>query len=144
MTFKANTPERDEAIRKLAGELSAAIHGQHIDIAISAAALLIVAQCEPYKNADLDRYAATKLRQVADVMQPQWVSVDDHLPPDKTPVLVLRCGAVSICELRWEHPGPEDSYQSFRYWGDTNDYGQAWDFNEITHWSPIPQPPIGA
>ena len=94
MTFKANTPERDEAIRKLAGELSAAIHGQHIDIAISAAALLIVAQCEPYKNADLDRYAATKLRQVADVMQPQWVPVDDHLPPDETPVLVLRGGAV--------------------------------------------------
>ena len=144
MTFKANTPERDDAIRKLAGELSAAIHGQHIDIAISAAALLIVAQCEPYKNADLDRYAATKLRQVADAMQPQWVSVDDHLPPDKTPVLVLRCGAVSICELRWEHPGPEDSYQSFRYWDDPNDYGQVWEHGEITHWSPIPQPPIGA
>ena len=144
MTFKANTPDRDDAIRKLAGELSAAIHGQHIDIAISAAALLIVAQCEPYKNADLDRYAATKLRQVADVMQPQWVPVDDHLPPDETPVLVLRCGAVRIGELRWEHPGPEDSYQSFRYWDDPNDYGQVWEHGEITHWSPIPQPPIGA
>lgn len=143
MTFKANTPERDDAIRKLAGELSAAIHGQHIDIAISAAALLIVAQCEPYKNADLDHYAATKLRQVADVMQSQWVPVDDRLPPDETPVLVLRCGAVSICELRWEYPGPEDSYQSFRYWDDLNDYGQAWELSEITHWSPIPQPPIG-
>ena len=51
MTFKANTPERDEAILKLAGELSAAIHGQHIDIAISAAALLIVAQCEAFPSA---------------------------------------------------------------------------------------------
>lgn len=70
MTFKANTPDRDEAIRTLAGELSTVIHGQHIDIAIAAAALLIVAQCEPYKNDDLDRYAAAKLRQVADVLDP--------------------------------------------------------------------------
>ena len=144
MTFKANTPERDDAIRKLAGELSAAIHGQHIDIAIAAAALLIVAQCEPYKNPDLDRYAATKLRQVADVMQPHWVSVADYLPPDETPVLVLRCGAVRIGELRWDHPGHEDSYRSFRYWDDPNDDGQGWEFDEITHWAPIPQPPIGA
>lgn len=68
MTLKANTPKRDEAIRKLAGELSAVVHGQQIDIAIAAAALLIAVQCEPYKNADLDRYAATKLRQVADVL----------------------------------------------------------------------------
>ena len=141
MTFKANTPERDDAIRKLAGELSAAIHGQHIDIAISAAALLIVAQCEPYKNADLDRYAATKLRQVADVMHPHWMSVADYLPPDETPVLVLRCGAVLLGEMRWEHPGPEDSYRSFRYWGDPNDDGQCWELDEITHWAPIPQPP---
>ena len=144
MTFKANTPDRDDAIRKLAGELSAAIHGQHIDIAIAAAALLIVAQCEPYKNPDLDRYAATKLRQVADVMQPHWVSVADYLPPDETPVLVLRCGAVRIGELRWDHPGHEDSYRSFRYWDDPNDDGQGWEFDEITHWAPIPQPPIGA
>lgn len=141
MTFKANTPERDDAIRKLAGELSAVIHGQHIDIAISAAALLIVAQCEPYKNADLDRYAATKLRQVADVMQPHWVSVTDYLPPDETPVLVLRCGAVRVGELRWEHPGHEDSYQAYRYWDDPNDDCQEWEYDEITHWSPIPQPP---
>lgn len=141
MTFKANTPDRDEAIRKLAGELSAVIHGQHIDIAISAAALLIVAQCEPYKNPDLDRYAATKLRQVADVLQPQWFSVNDYLPPDETPVLVLRSGAVRVGELRWDYPGHEDTYNAFRYWDDPNNEGQCWDDGEITHWSPIQQPP---
>lgn len=74
MTFKANTPDRDEAIRKLVGEPSAVIHWQHIDIAISAAALLIVVQCDPYKNADLNRYAATKLRQVADVLNPPTIA----------------------------------------------------------------------
>lgn len=63
-----------------------------------------------------------------------WVLADDELPPDETPVLIMRNGILGIGEIRWDHPGHEDNYSSYRYWDDPNNDGQCWDMTEITHW----------
>ena len=70
-----------------------------------------------------------------------WVYTGDLLPPDKTPVLIIRNGEVRIGERRWEHPSFEDTYKAFWYWDDPTNDGQIWEYNdEITHWMPIPPP----
>ncbi len=68
-----------------------------------------------------------------------WVSVEERLPADETPVLILRNQEVRIGELRWEHPGFEDTYKAFRYWDDPLNDGQCWEWPEITHWMPLPK-----
>lgn len=68
---------------------------------------------------------------------PAWVSVDDRLPPPETPVLIVYRKQVRIGELRWDHPGFEDTYKSYQYWDDTGDDGQAWEWADITHWAPL-------
>ncbi len=66
-------------------------------------------------------------------------SVDDFgLPPDETPVLALVGGKWRIAELRWDHPGYEDTYTSYRYWDDPEDEGQCWEWGDVTHWIELP------
>lgn len=70
-----------------------------------------------------------------------WVPVDERLPADETPVLILRNGERRIAELRWERPTFEETFKAFRYWDDPNDDGQCWEWPEITHWRPLPELP---
>jgi hypothetical protein len=70
-----------------------------------------------------------------------WTSTEDRLPPDETPVIILLDGVPAIGELRWEHPGYEDTYQSFRYWDNPHDDGQCWEWHQVTHWMPLPDAP---
>jgi hypothetical protein len=60
-------------------------------------------------------------------------------PPDETPVIILlRNGDVRLGELRWDHPGYEDCYDSYRYWDDPYNDGQGWDWQDVMAWAPIP------
>jgi hypothetical protein len=68
----------------------------------------------------------------------RWISTEDQLPPDETPVLIIRRGVVAIGELRWEHPSYEETYQAFRYWDDPNNDGQDWEWADVTHWMALP------
>lgn len=70
-----------------------------------------------------------------------WVSVKDRLPEEETPVLILRNKVIFIGKIKWERPTFEDTYEPFRYWDDPNDYGKEWEWDEITHWMPLPSPP---
>lgn len=97
---------------------------------------------DPERVAEIARAAisAMSVPATADDQQAQvWISVRDRLPSDETPVLVYFdvLDAIRIGELRWEHPGFEDSYESFRYWDDPQDDGQGWEWHEITHWCPL-------
>ncbi|MDP2262655.1 MAG: DUF551 domain-containing protein [Hydrogenophaga sp.] len=75
-------------------------------------------------------------------MSAPWISVEGKLPPDETPVLIVWRGTVVIGERRWDHPGYEDRYQSYWYWDDPTDDGQDWGRDDVTHWMPLPEPPV--
>lgn len=74
----------------------------------------------------------------------EWIPVADRLPEDETPVLIVRHGVVRIGERCWDHPGHEDTYQSYWYWDDPQNDGQCWERDEITHWMPLPPLPFNA
>ena len=71
-----------------------------------------------------------------------WIPASERSPEDDTPVLILfRNGDRNIGEIRLDSPGFEDSYQAFRYWDSPTDDGKVWEWGDITHWMPLPQPP---
>lgn len=70
-----------------------------------------------------------------------WTKCSDALPPDETPVLIVRKRDYDIGELRWDHPGHEDDYKSYRYWDHPRDDGRCWEFDEVTHWAPLMELP---
>lgn len=63
----AKSPERDLAIRTLAGRISEISAGQPVDVSIGAAALFIVTQVDHAGDPALTAYAARTLRKVADL-----------------------------------------------------------------------------
>lgn len=67
-----------------------------------------------------------------------WITTESRLPDDETPVLIIRNGVHAIGELRWEHPGFEDTFKAFRYWDDPVNDGQDWEWHSVTHWMPLP------
>ncbi len=67
----------------------------------------------------------------------RWVPCEESLPPDEFPVLIRINGKIRIGERRWDHPGFEDTYQSYWYWDDPDDDGQAWERDSVTHWKYI-------
>lgn len=73
-----------------------------------------------------------------------WVSTDDSLPPDETPVLVVLNGEVRIGELCWEEPSWEETFSAFRYWDDPHEGGQEWDWYQVTHWQHLPDLPTNS
>lgn len=71
----------------------------------------------------------------------EWIKCSDRMPADETPVLIVHGGSVKIGEVRWEHPGWEDTYESFQYWDNPEHDGQCWDWIDVTHWMHIPPLP---
>lgn len=77
-----------------------------------------------------------------------WVSVNERLPADETPVLVMRKGKLDVGELRWETPTFEETFKEFRYWAHPDEHWIEEDRDEVTHWmqapasTPLPQPEV--
>jgi hypothetical protein len=72
---------------------------------------------------------------------PQWISVDDLLPENKTPVIILLSGKPAIGELRLAKPYLDDVFSVYRYWDNPHDDGQDWEWSDVTHWMPLPSAP---
>lgn len=68
-----------------------------------------------------------------------WHSVDDEMPPDETPVLIIIHGDIRIGERRWDFPGWEDTYGTYRFWDDPYDDGQDWQDDDIKYWMHLPE-----
>lgn len=71
----------------------------------------------------------------------EWTSVNDRLPADNTPVLIVANGEIMIGAIEWEYPSWEETYQAFRYWDCPYNPGQDWEWYNITHWMPLPELP---
>ena len=71
----------------------------------------------------------------------EWVVVNERLPNDETPVLILHRGIIKVGELVWDNPSWEDTYKAFRYWDDPVNDGQDWEWFDVTHWMPLPPAP---
>ncbi len=67
----------------------------------------------------------------------RWISCDESLPPEEYPVLIRMGDTIRIGERRWDHPSFEESYQSYWYWDDPENDGQAWERDSVTHWKHI-------
>jgi hypothetical protein len=67
------------------------------------------------------------------------ISTNVGTPFTDEPVLALVKGVFRIAALYWEHPNPEDTYRSFRYWDDAYNEGQDWQWDDVTHWDPLPE-----
>ncbi|WP_261118954.1 DUF551 domain-containing protein [Serratia ficaria] len=72
----------------------------------------------------------------------EWIKCSERMPEPETPVLIMNNGVIRIGEVRWDSPSHEESYQAFKYWDDPNDDGQPWEVFDITHWMPLPKPPV--
>ena len=65
-----------------------------------------------------------------------WISVDDRLPEDGEEVIILCYGS--------EPKGGYyiDEYTNHIYWSRGDSDGErCYDFTDITHWMPLPEPP---
>lgn len=71
----------------------------------------------------------------------QWIQCSERIPPEDTPVLILRNGELRIGAIFTESPGHEETFKAFNYWDDPNDDGQCWEWHEVTHWMPLPSAP---
>ena len=74
----------------------------------------------------------------------EWISVKDELPDEETPVLAFapnRYDAPVVAARFWEYASYEDAYNSFLYWDAYHNDGQDID-SEVTHWIPLPEPPL--
>lgn len=71
----------------------------------------------------------------------EWISVEDRLPKEGEIVLAVVRGAIRIASIFTEHPSFEETYQPYDYWDDPYDDGQIWEWFDVTHWMPLPEPP---
>ena len=70
-----------------------------------------------------------------------WISVKDELPEDDIPVLVVVNDEIDVLIIRWEEPTWEETYKRFQYWNNPYDDGQEFEWDTVTHWKPLPEPP---
>lgn len=81
---------------------------------------------------------------VREKMGAGWIACNERMPEADTPVLVYIRGRVRTGELRWETPTYEETFAPYMYWDDPDDDGQMWEWDDVTHWRPLPPAPEGA
>lgn len=68
-----------------------------------------------------------------------WISVDERLPQDNELVLVCENGEVKIRYYSVSNNGQERCH----WWSDEwDDFCCNVDDGDVTHWQPLPQPPV--
>ena len=60
--------DKDAAMRELAGKISEVLTGQDLSTAVGAALVWMTAQLDVINDPEANRWAAHKLRQIADVL----------------------------------------------------------------------------
>jgi hypothetical protein len=70
-----------------------------------------------------------------------WVRCADALPPHKRPVLIWIDGKAAVAALFKEPPDWESDTRSYDYWDSPEQDGEEWEWNDVTHWQPLPSPP---
>lgn len=71
-----------------------------------------------------------------------WIKCTDRMPAVETEVLVVHKGKIKIASLQWDIGGVEDTYQPYQYWADPDDFAD-YEWDDVTHWQPLSQPPQG-
>jgi hypothetical protein len=69
-----------------------------------------------------------------------WISVEDNLPAEYKFVLCWFEGRSEVMQIMWETPSFEETFKPFPYWIDGDERFTP-DWQEITHWMPLPDPP---
>jgi hypothetical protein len=70
-----------------------------------------------------------------------FTNINDGLPPEDTPVLLLhKSGVIYEGLLRWEYPSYEENFAPFRYFIDVGDWHCDWEWSDILGW--MPKPPL--
>lgn len=67
-----------------------------------------------------------------------WILCNLRLPTDHTPVLIKYKGKVRVGELGWDAGSVEENYKPYRYWDCPYNDGQDWEWDDVTHWMPLP------
>lgn len=75
--------------------------------------------------------AIFRLKRTPTINSYEWISVEDRLPEDNTDVLVYRGSLISV----YTYIGHNEWEDDYGYWSRTDD-------ENITHWMPLPQPPV--
>ncbi len=71
----------------------------------------------------------------------EWIPTAQRMPEIDTPVLAIVNGNARIAITHMEYPTFEDTYQAFAYWDDPYNDGQCWEFDEVSHWTTLPEIP---
>ena len=66
-----DTTDRDAIMRDLANRVSVLADGTPLDVTVGGLLTFICAQCDHANNPEFNRYAAEKMRQVADFLNPK-------------------------------------------------------------------------
>lgn len=97
-----------------------------------------------YTAEQMRAYARAVEARVREKMDDGWIACSERMPKAETPVLVYIKGRVRTGELRWETPTYEETFAPYMYWDDPDDDGQMWEWDDVTHWRPLPPLPSNA
>lgn len=84
----------------------------------------------------------------------EWISVEDRLPEDSDSVFIVRMDAINDYQFPYEYENAVDkAFWSVGFWyledWDEDRYKKTsevskeqWRLEDVTHWMPLPDPPI--
>lgn len=98
----------------------------------------------PRQRESVRKYGRAIEARVREKMDDGWIACSERMPKAETPVLVYIKGRVRTGELRWETPTYEETFAPYMYWDDPDDDGQMWEWDDVTHWRPLPPLPSNA
>lgn len=72
---------------------------------------------------------------------PVWISCLEKLPEIETKVLIICNNEIRLGALEYEIPSFEETFTKFKYWFEPDNDMQVYEFQDITHWMPLPASP---